>query len=357
MTTNKIPFFFIIGRPRSGTTLLRTLLDAHPNCNVPPEYPVITDIFHRFGAKSLWNASKSALFYNAFRKPQLFDFWKYEYLNIQEQSLKNDLDSIPDNTPIIEILKLFYLHSASAFPKEEIRLLGDKNPVYALYTSMLMRWFPEAKFVFITRDYRDNFVSMRKFEFEAPNIAIQAYRWKYISRMMLRLEKNYPGRIYRIRHEDLASEPEATLQPLLQFLGLPWDNSILQFHEKAEKVAGQTGKDVFMKYHSSLMNPVNSDNVGLWRKVLTQKEIRIADYITRKIAPRMGYEPQGISIKTTDLISVWFFSAYAFLLYQLMLAGEKLPYALKVRLAGMLPSLVMIYRSITSKKQPPTPSA
>ncbi|NQU34666.1 MAG: sulfotransferase [Bacteroidetes bacterium] len=46
---NKIPFFFVVGRPRSGTTLLRTLFDAHPNVSFPPECQFIINLYPKYG--------------------------------------------------------------------------------------------------------------------------------------------------------------------------------------------------------------------------------------------------------------------------------------------------------------------
>jgi hypothetical protein len=78
--------------------------------------------------------------------------------------------------------------------------------------------------------------------------------------------------------------------------------------------------------------------------VLNEKEIRQADFIVGKWGKMYGYEASGIKIKISDIPSSMLFQCYGYILYQMMLLGERLPYRLKVKLAGFLPSLAKFYR-------------
>ena len=53
---SQIPFFFIIGRPRTGTTLLRSLFDAHPNVQIPWECQFVLNLYPKYGTLELWNS-------------------------------------------------------------------------------------------------------------------------------------------------------------------------------------------------------------------------------------------------------------------------------------------------------------
>jgi len=341
-----LPFFFIIGRPRSGTTLIRTLLDAHPQVIVPPEYPVIPDLFHRLGPNPQWNDSNKTKLLQTFKKPQTFDFWNYDYLRIDEQSLINDLNKLHARVPLSRVIKLFYYHSKSVFPKDNLLLLGDKNPVYALYTPLLMKWFPEAKFLFITRDYRDNLVSMRKFEWEAPNPVLQAWRWKYISRMMLRMKALYPSRVLMFRYEDLASRPEEELKKICDFLQIPFLNSMLSFHEKAGDSFSFIDKTTLLKYHESLTQPIHTSTIGRWREKLTTSEVRLMDATVGSYAEKAGYKREYPNSDLFTRLATLPMQMYGFVLYKLMLAGEYLPYRLKALLSHALPWLAKIYHML-----------
>ncbi|MDK2909953.1 MAG: hypothetical protein PWR20_1520 [Bacteroidales bacterium] len=340
----QLPFFFIIGRPRSGTTLIRTLLDAHPNVIVPPEYPVIPDLFNRLGAYPHWNASNKAKLLETFKKPQTFNFWNYEYLRIDEQTLSLDITKLQGCIPLHKVLKLFYYHSQSVFPKQELQLLGDKNPVYALYTPRLMKWFPDAKFLFITRDYRDNFLSMRKFEWEAPHPVLQAWRWKYITRMMLKLKEAYPTRILMFRYEDLVTHPEEKLQQICTFLEIPFIPAMLNFHKKAGDGFSFIDRETLLKYHESLIQPINTSSIGRWKEKLTSREIQLMDVTVGEYAGKAGYLREFHHFPLRIQMIALPMQIYGFILYKLMLLGEYLPYRVKVILSQMLPWLVKVYR-------------
>ncbi len=347
-----IPIFFIIGRPRSGTTLIRTLLDAHPNVIVPPEYPVIPDLIHRFGLYPRWTPKLKNELLQAFRQPQTFEFWNYDYLQIDEQSLMKDLDEMQENTPITSVIKLSYLHSKSVFPKKEIQLIGDKNPVYALYTRLLMKWFPEAKFLFIMRDPRDNFVSMKKFDWEAPNPSIQAWRWKYITKMMFELNRKYPERTFLFLYEDLVRKPQTLFKKICDFLDIVYDKNVFEFYKiSSHENLGFIERETFLKYHESLTKPINTETIGKWEKELQSDEIKTIDYVAGQWAQKVGYSLKYTRKSIVLPIKTWPFEIYGWLLYKLMLAGEYIPYSLKVRLSRFLPSLVKIYGKVTKLKK------
>ncbi len=342
----QLPFFFIIGRPRSGTTLLRTLLDAHPQVIVPPEYPIIPDLFHRLGTNPYWNKPTQEKLLQTFKKPQTFDFWNYDYLRIDEQALKNDLEKIRGRVPLSKVIRLFYFHSQSVFPKENILLLGDKNPVYALYTRKFMHWFPDAKFLFIIRDYRDNLVSMRKFDWEASHPVLQAWRWKYITCLMFRLKREYPHRIFMFRYEDLVAKPEEWMKKICSFLQIPYNPIMFSFHEKAEEGFSFIDKETLLKYHDSLVKPINTSTIGLWREKLSMREVQLMDATVGMCAEMAGYGPTNVKFTIHLRIVTLPMRVYGSILYQLMLAGEYLPYNLRVVLSKALPWLVRIYNKI-----------
>jgi hypothetical protein len=83
---DRIPFFFILGRPRSGTTLIRTLFDAHPNVKIPPEFPFIPLLARRFRNVKEWDARficlvrdyRERLLYFQKKHPKRFILVSYE---------------------------------------------------------------------------------------------------------------------------------------------------------------------------------------------------------------------------------------------------------------------------------------
>ena len=193
MQNQQPTLFFILGRPRSGTTLLRTLLDGHPGIKVPPEYPVVLSLYNRFGKVKHWDPATLAAFYYAFREPLPSENWQYRFLQMNERELFRELKQMPAEVTFEKVFLTFYKHYTSIFPgKDSLLAIGDKNPIFATYADRLKKIFPDARFLFITRDYRDNYLSISRFRFEAPIIALQCYRWKYVSGIIHRFLKKFP---------------------------------------------------------------------------------------------------------------------------------------------------------------------
>jgi len=84
-----LPFFFIIGRPRSGTTLLRTLFDAHPNVTIPLECPLIKHLSDKYQHIRLWDAPLLNMLYQDVLKQQKFDTWFINKDDLKESLLKH----------------------------------------------------------------------------------------------------------------------------------------------------------------------------------------------------------------------------------------------------------------------------
>lgn len=344
--------FFILGRPRSGTTLLRTLLDAHPEIKVPPEYPVLLNLYKEFGKCKIFSPELKKRFFEAFKERLASQNWQYSYLEINETSLLRDLEALPESSSFGDVFKLFYLHYTSIFPhKQAIKAIGDKNPIFATYGWRLKRIFPDARFIYIVRDYRDNFLSVRKFSFEAPVVALQAYRWKYVVRKALDFKLQYPDQTLIIRYEDLVDNPEMVLRQVLTFLGMKWDSQMLDYYKYVEVVKEKYDKELLELFHKNLGNPVNKSTIGQWKISLSKKEIQMADFVIGEWAVKMRYE-RVFNKRNPGLFfrsAMW--QIYGWMLYKIMDAIEFLPAGMKKRFALFLPFLAKGFHRIKRKKK------
>ena len=176
----KIPFFFVIGRARSGTTLLRTMFDAHPNVIIPLESPLIMHLNRKYGNIKSWNKSNLLLFYQDVLKIKDFNKW-----DIDREILKKKILSQSEETNFRELISLIYLQSKSLFLKEDIKLIGDKNPVYSISIKSIFRLYPDARYIHLQRDYRAHILSMINAGLYAKDIVALAYRWKYSAKLSM----------------------------------------------------------------------------------------------------------------------------------------------------------------------------
>lgn len=344
------PIFFIFGRPRSGTTLLRTLFDAHPNVKIPPEYPIFLNLCQRFGHVKTWDEQAIRAFIEHIQQKNIYTFWTFEGLNIDKALFLKKLLSEKEPLTLATLMKKVNLEAASVFPKKEIRWIGDKNPVYTIFMKRFMTIFPDSKYIFLVRDYRDNFVSMKKFEFEAPNALIQGYRWKYVTRMFLKFRSADPKRFFLVRYEDLVEKKEETFADLCRFLEIPFDPGVFDFRLKKEAMYKVYSSEVIEKYQKSLLEPITTGKIGKWKTELTRDQIRKLDFMAGKVAGLLGYERRYAGRSPGLLLGGCMASIYGYGLYQIMILGSYLPYRLNWWFSQRLPLLAKTYRSWFAKK-------
>jgi hypothetical protein len=332
---DKIPVFFIVGRPRSGTTLLRTLFDAHPAVSIPSECKFILDLYPEYGKKTDWKEKDLLGFYD-----DLLEQWRFDTWTIDREKLKEDLLACAGKAPYSRICKVVYLRYESFFTKDRIIIIGDKNPGYTIYTRRLREIFPGAKFIHILRDYRDNFVSVKDVDFELPIPSLVATKWKLFYRNFRKASLSMPENYRTIRYEDLVSDPAVHLQELCNFLGLEYHAEVLDFHEKKDDVFKAYPKEFITRYHANLLNKVNKSRTGVWKTKLSEKEIRLADLAVGKVAEEAGFqrEYKGFNLWLYMQALPGILLAHA--LATLTVIVDKFPYRLRMTILNQGPIVV-----------------
>ncbi|MDZ7743375.1 MAG: sulfotransferase [Bacteroidota bacterium] len=341
-----IPFFFIIGRPRSGTTLLRLLIEAHPHVIIPPESPVILSLYKKYEGKKVWQKEDLEDLIEDLYRQQYFEAWL-----IKKEVLRKRLIKLTGEISFLEIIRELYQAYPSMFPKENIQLIGDKNPVYALYIKRIHKLFPDSKFIYISRDYRDNYLSLIRVNFEIPLVPLVVYRWKFAYRQFRKLEKEHPARFYFIRYEDLASNPETVIKKVYDFLGLDFRQEVFDFYKKKEEMQKAYGhSEELMDIHRSLLNPINTGRINTWKKKMSEKQIRMADLVAGKTADECGYERKYKGFDLWLYLRMLPLLTYGKIMYQLMLWGERLPYKARSALLEFLGIFLRVYWSLNKEK-------
>ena len=224
---------FLIGFPRSGTTLLNRILSAHPDISVLDEKPTTTDLLHELDAVT-GNAGNL-----------------FQPLSGEERSdlIANYLERIDDcggdrNAPVVI----------------------DKMPLNVVNAAQLSHVFPQAKFIFALRHPCDAVLSCFMQHF-APNDAMSnfytlkdaAKLYDAVMSLWVKYEEHFPLRTHYVKYEVLVSNIEAAIRPLLEFLELQWENEILDYsmHSRSEPVATPS--------YRQISEPVHNKSVYRWR--------------------------------------------------------------------------------------------
>jgi radical SAM superfamily enzyme YgiQ (UPF0313 family) len=285
---NEIPntgIFFITGRPRSGTTLLRSLLDAHQNIVVPYELTFIIDLYPRYGHYKNWDTNTKKSFFNDLTHQPLINFW-----DIDPQLFMEKFLNTPSDIDYSYVCKFVYLQFKSLMPKQNILLIGDKNPIYTIHVNRLLRIFPEAKFIHITREYKDQISSMLNVNFEKPLISSLAYRWKYFNKIIQTFKEEHPESVFFLKYEDLVKNPEIEMKKVFNYLSVPYNENIFEFYKVKDDFVKTYSKEKVEKYHKELFQPINTSRIGTWLQNIDERKVKKIEAIIGRDAETFGYE-------------------------------------------------------------------
>ncbi len=323
----QLPFFFILGRPRSGTTLLRTLLDAHPAVQIPLENLGMIQLLYSFGRKKSWNSQELDRLKAAFLGIRSVEGWQ-----INQDRLNKQLHALPSDCRFSEILKIFYLNYQSAFDKTSIRWIGDKTPVNSLYAKKIFSSFSDAKYIHLVRDYRANLASMKKQRPFSPSETAMLMQWKRSVRQIERLSRQHPGRFLLLRYEDLAGEPEESFRKVCEFLEIEYIPALLDPGLRKKAVQKIYDPSFLNDWQPHLSEKISLNHARKWEKELSPASIAKADYVAGKTGKKYGYEPQTIRLSVFNIIKTELKKSLFFLNECNRYLYDRLPYQKKMKI-------------------------
>lgn len=283
-----LPFFYIIGRPRSGTTLLQLFFDAHPNVQIPSECMYIGQLGAHYRYTYVWGKIEIDNFIYDLSHTWLFSPDKF---NIKK--IADELNEHADNLTAALAFKIVAKNYKSIYEKKEILILGDKNPFYSQVFGGVFNAVPDAKFIVLIRDPRDNHISLFNSRFTAPSITYDTLYWKKTIRTTERFQKFFPKRFYFLKYEDLVTDPEKYLKEMCSFLGIPFVPEMLLYKERKTDDFTKiifTSEEYFNANHKSILEPISTSKIGGWKTKLSKNSVRKAERIAGEYLDKYGYE-------------------------------------------------------------------
>lgn len=231
------PYVFIVGCPRSGTTLLQRIVNAHPQVAMTPETHWIPRLFEKRKGLTPEGMVTRKLISGLLEEP------RFTRLGISEQDL---LAMIGDGRPIFYSSLVSGIFDSYGKARGKV-LVGDKTPGYVRKMNTLHSLWPKARFVHLIRDGRDVYLSMRHRPLHRPKAGVfdswaeqpaltAALWWEFNVRVGRKAGNSLPsGLYYEMRYESLVAHPREECEALSAFLGLPYDDTMLRFHETQTK--------------------------------------------------------------------------------------------------------------------------
>jgi hypothetical protein len=271
------PFPFVVAVSRSGTTLLRLMLDAHPDLAIPPESFFITGL-HKLRRR-----------YE--RRDGVFDFPRFAS-DLSRLRKFRDWDVPPE-----ALAAAFGERAPGDYPDAIRRLyrlyadlqgkprFGDKSPGYVARIRLLAEWFPEAIFVHLIRDPRPVALSLSEMEWGPSDVVEGAVRWRhYVGRGREAGRELGSGRYLEVRYERLVEDPESTLRRLTSFLHLPFREEMLDYQRRAlERVPAREHRQ-----HVNLVRPPAATRD--WRSQVSAEDLAAVEAVAGDLMDELGYE-------------------------------------------------------------------
>lgn len=211
--------FFIVGSARSGTTLLRLILNAHPQVAVPPESRFITE---------LWQGEEEVHAQDMLQELARHRLFKVWGLSVDE--VKSELGTSP-RMRYADIMEGAYRAWAKSKKKT---MYGDKTPRYIENIPLLARLWPEGKFIHQIRDGRNVMLSYGDVPFGPKTLGQAADLWKRrVERGMVDGRALGPHRYMEIRYEEFVTDTPNMTKRLCDFLGMDFHTDMLDYAEKS----------------------------------------------------------------------------------------------------------------------------
>ncbi|XP_069082979.1 protein-tyrosine sulfotransferase 1 isoform X2 [Pleurodeles waltl] len=260
-----MPLVFIGGVPRSGTTLMRAMLDAHPDIRCGEETRVIPRIL---AVKQMWARSSK------------------EKVRLDEAGVT---DEVLDSAMQAFLLEIIVKHGDPA------PYLCNKDPFALKSLAYLAKIFPNAKFLLMVRDGRASVHSMISRKVTIAGFDLTSYRdclskWNRAIETMYSqcMEVGYK-RCMLVHYEQLVLHPEQWMRTLLKFLDIPWDESVLHHEEMIGKAGGVSLSKV-ERSTDQVIKPVNVEALSKWVGRIPADVLRDMPVIAPMLA-KLGYDP------------------------------------------------------------------
>ena len=264
--------FFIVGCGRSGTTLLKSIVSAHPQVFVMPE------TFFFKNAKSIVARYRSG-------DAKCSPVWWLADAGITSEGIQHYVQArlgAGSSEQGAVFGAIFDFHADS----NKGRMIGEKTPSHVFHIDDIRACFPDARIIQIIRDPRAVYASFRRVKVGSQAIAEVTSEWCN-SEQVLRKWVGASGYM-SLRYEDLVSAPAVEIGRVCAFLDVPYSEAMLDFHRRNDR-----GYSVEQDHHSNTRKPIFANSVEGWKSQLSQREVSLIEWALRDGMERNGYQPIG----------------------------------------------------------------
>lgn len=297
MSSPRAPLF-VVGFQRSGTTLLRLMLNAHPEIAIP----------HDSGELWFDYRDKSDGAYGGLASPDLAKRMIEDLL--AEPRIKawqavlplGELlaEPLPECFP--DVMRRFHEVYARTQGK---RFWGDKNTGTLVALDVLNREFPDCRIVHLVRDGRDCALShaSKEYIYGYENVLRAAVEWREQTSLCRKMGAMLPrDRFLELRYEDLILAPEAELRKVCAFLGVGYAPQMLDYHRQVDENVPAEKRGLW----PLLDKPPVASNVFKWKAAMSRGDRAVFERNAGDLLKALGYETLPGPVRTGRLRELWY---------------------------------------------------
>jgi hypothetical protein len=297
---------FVIGYMRSGTTMLRLMINKHPDLFVPRE----SAYFQRLPMKY---PDRMHQVQDIDKLVKSVPIGSYGRLLDKEYFRKLLQENLPAGNNVL--LACLYQAYAVSLGNNDVRW-GDKKPQHWQFVYCLREWYPDAQFIHIVRDPRDVIASIedytrnknvkltnQQYIFNGqllPSHIVLAWHWQYEFKTMSEQAQILGDQRYlMIKYEELVAEPSYHAERICHFLNCKTEfiDEMLKFREDAKnKKIRDDSSDSISPHNLETTKEVNQQRIGRYKATLTEQQIGDIEFICGDIIKEMGYEEISTNI-------------------------------------------------------------
>jgi hypothetical protein len=264
---------FIVGGPRSGTTLMRNMLNRHPAIAICRETEFFHWVYERrrtFGSLNDLGNRRCAV--TQYLATQRIHRMRVDLIALEETLLQ---EATSYQAMFLSLMRFF----AHAHGK---RRCGEKTPHNGLITDMLYQWYPGAAVIHMLRDPRDAVASMLRMPWAPKNVVSNTKTWLRFNQGAWR--SRHRGKYLLVRYEELIAQPEPQLKRICEFVEEEYSPAMLVPN-------WDPAADLF--WFQRAEQPVTTERLGKWREELTPSQVALIEWVVGRDMQTFGYEPAG----------------------------------------------------------------
>jgi hypothetical protein len=269
---------FVVGCGRSGSTMLRLMLDSHPEIAIPGEshfIPALWSTRRRYVTGGVLDADRLAA--DILQTPHV-KLWSLPVELVQRRVRALETPSFAG------VVEASFLAYADHHGK---RRWGDKTPIYVLWIPLLANLFPSARFIQLIRDGRDVALSYLSVPWGPRTIWQAAWKWDRDVRSGRRAGRALGvGRYLELRYEDLVRDPRGTLESASAFIRVEFSEDMLRFHEDGRERLFAPSDGI--PFHAGSARPPTA-GVRDWRSQMPVASVRAFEAVAGELLGELGY--------------------------------------------------------------------